>query len=230
VAKRTLDIAAAAAFLLVVAPLFICIAVAIKLDSRGPVLHRVRRAGYRGRPFLMLKFRKMRDDVPGGPLTAEHDPRLTRVGAILTRTRLDELPQLWDVLRGRMSLIGPRPEDPLFVNFHAEQYDQILAVRPGITGMSQLAFAAERQILDDEDPISHYVDRILPQKVSLDSMYAHESHFSLDLAILFWTVVTVLLRRPVAVHRDTGRMNVRRRMTPAPTVDNRPLESALESV
>ena len=127
------------------------IALAIKLDSRGPVFYRVRRVGFRGNPLHMLKFRKMHDDAAGGPLTAGGDPRLTRVGAVLTRCRLDELPQLWDVFRGRMSVVGPRPEDPRFVDLHGDAYEHILSVRPGITGLSQLAFAEEANILEAQD-------------------------------------------------------------------------------
>jgi lipopolysaccharide/colanic/teichoic acid biosynthesis glycosyltransferase len=209
--KRTFDVVLAAMLLLAALPVLGLIAIAIKLDSRGPVLYRVRRVGYRGRPLVMLKFRKMHDNAAGIPLTTDGDPRLTRVGSLLTRTRLDELPQLWHVLCGRMSIIGPRPEDPRFVALHAEPYRHILGVRPGMTGVSQLAFAKESVILDDDDPVMHYVDRILPQKVSLDVLYAQRSRFRLDLAIFYWTMVTVILRLPVAVHRSTARMNLRRR-------------------
>src|SRR5947209_12082227 len=116
--KRLSDVVFSGLLLLVLLPALLLIALAIKLDSRGPVFYRVRRVGYRGRTFAMLKFRKLHHGAAGGPLTAAGDPRLTRVGRILTRTRLDELPQLWDVLRGRMSLVGPRPEDPGFVLLH----------------------------------------------------------------------------------------------------------------
>jgi lipopolysaccharide/colanic/teichoic acid biosynthesis glycosyltransferase len=161
----------------------------------------------------------MRDDATGGPLTTGGDPRLTRVGGVLTRTRLDELPQLWDVLRGRMSIVGPRPEDPGFVALHPEDYAQILLVRPGISGLSQLAYAGESQILNDEDPVEDYIGRILPQKLRMDRLYARRSTVRLDLKILFWTVMTVLLRRPVAVHRTTARMNIRRRPTVEPEAE-----------
>jgi lipopolysaccharide/colanic/teichoic acid biosynthesis glycosyltransferase len=215
-AKRGIDLALAASLLLATLPVLLAIAAAIKLDSRGPVLFRVHRVGYRGRPLMMLKFRKMHHDASGGPLTTGGDPRLTRVGAVLTRTRLDELPQLWDVLRGRMSIIGPRPEDPRFVALHPEHYEDILRVRPGITGVSQLAFAKESVILDGEDPVGHYVSRILPQKVSLDTLYARRTSLRMDFTIIFWTLIAVIIGLPVAVHRTTGRMNVRRRRRPLP--------------
>ena len=123
----------------------------------------------------MLKFRKMHPGATGAPLTAAQDERFTRVGRLLSKTKLDELPQLWHVLRGEMSLIGPRPEDPTFVALHADEYEDILAVRPGISGLSQLAFADERRILSREDPMSHYVERLLPQKCAIDRLYASQA-------------------------------------------------------
>jgi lipopolysaccharide/colanic/teichoic acid biosynthesis glycosyltransferase len=139
------------------------------------------------------------------------DPRQTRIGRRLRRLSLDELPQLWHVLVGDMSLVGPRPEDPGFVALHASEYDTILDVRPGITGFSQLAFLEESRILDDDNPLDHYVGSILPQKVGLDMEYARSRSFRLNLRILRWTGAAVIMRRQVAVHRDTGKMNLRRR-------------------
>lgn len=210
-AKRAFDIAVASLLLIAMSGVLLLVAVAIKLDSHGPVFYRVRRVGHRGRLLLMLKFRKMRVDASGGPLTASGDPRLTRVGVFLARTRLDELPQLWDVVRGRMSIVGPRPEDPAFVALHTEDYDRILSVRPGLTGLSQLAFAEEHRILDQDDLVGDYVERILPQKVGLDLLYAETHRLRLDLAVLGWTVAAVLLRRQVAVNRATGDLGLRRR-------------------
>lgn len=215
--KRVFDITVSAILLTGMVLVLALVALAIKLDSPGPIFYRVRRVGYRGQPLMMLKFRKMRNDASGGPLTADRDPRFTRLGALLVHTRIDELPQLWDVLRGRMSLIGPRPEDPAFVALHPAEYEKILAVRPGMTGLSQLAYAEERRIVDAGRPIEDYVDRIMPQKLTLDQLYAIRSSLKLDLAILRWTMTTVLLRRPVSVHRKTGRMNIRHRPSPQPT-------------
>jgi lipopolysaccharide/colanic/teichoic acid biosynthesis glycosyltransferase len=209
--KRTFDVAVALLLLFAAGALLLLIALAVKLDSPGPVFHRVRRVGFRGRPLLMLKFRKMHQDAAGMPLTASADPRLTRVGTFLARTRLDELPQLWDVLRGRMSLVGPRPEDPEFVALHAASYERILSVRPGMTGLSQLAFADEHIILDQSDIIGDYVYRILPQKVGLDVLYSRAHDLGMDVRILGWTVAAMLMRTPVAVHRATAALSVRRR-------------------
>jgi lipopolysaccharide/colanic/teichoic acid biosynthesis glycosyltransferase len=213
--KRVFDVAVALVLLAAALPLLALIAVAITLDSPGPVFHRARRIGYRGQPLMMLKFRKMHRGAIGVALTAHGDERLTRVGGMLHRTRLDELPQLWDVLRGRMSLIGPRPEDPEFVALHADAYERILAVRPGITGVSQLAFAEEHKILDENDAVGDYVRRILPQKVGLDTLYAEKPRMRVDLAVLGWTVIALLLHKPVAVHRSTLRMTVRKRPRPS---------------
>jgi lipopolysaccharide/colanic/teichoic acid biosynthesis glycosyltransferase len=216
VLKRALDITVAAGLLLVLLPLLLAIAVAIKLDSPGPVFYRARRVGYRGNQLLMLKFRKMHADAAGAPLTADGDLRLTRLGALLTRTRLDEVPQFWDVLCGRMSLVGPRPESPGFVDHHAAAYREILRVRPGITGPSQIAFASERRILDSGDPVAHYLDRILPQKVGIDLLYTRRTCLRIDTRILFWTLAGVLLRREVSVNRETLQMKLRRRPQAAP--------------
>jgi lipopolysaccharide/colanic/teichoic acid biosynthesis glycosyltransferase len=209
--KRTADIVLAIWLLVILAIPLAIIALAIKLDSRGPVFFRVRRVGHRGRPLMMLKFRKMYDDAAGSPLTASRDPRLTRVGRVLTRARVDELPQLWDVVCGRMSIIGPRPEDPGFVALHRDEYEQILSVRPGITGLSQLAYKEEAQIVDDVSPVEDYISRILPQKLTMDKLYARAPSVRLDVRILFWTFVTVVLRHPVSVNRVTAAMRIRRR-------------------
>jgi lipopolysaccharide/colanic/teichoic acid biosynthesis glycosyltransferase len=209
--KRAIDIAASALGLVVLSPLFLVIALLVVLDSRGPVFFRADRVGYRGRPLRMLKFRKMHHNASGAPLTMSEDARFTRVGRLLARTKIDELPQLWHVLRGEMSLIGPRPEDPGFVAERPEDYGEILRVRPGITGLSQIAFAEESEILCKEDPLHHYRSRIFPQKIRLDRMYAANPSIKMDFRILFWTFAAVLLRRQVAVHRESGRMNLRRR-------------------
>jgi lipopolysaccharide/colanic/teichoic acid biosynthesis glycosyltransferase len=209
-AKRLLDMVAAATLLLVLLPLILIVAAAIRLDSRGPAFYRCRRVGYRGREFAMLKFRKMVHDAAGGALTAPEDARFTRLGRILAKTKLDEIPQLWNVLKGEMSLVGPRPEDAGFVALREEEYRQILRVRPGITGLSQLAFARESEILDPNDRHGHYVTKLLPAKARIDCLYVSRRSLGMDLKILFWTAAAVLLRLDVAVHRQTGRLTRRR--------------------
>jgi lipopolysaccharide/colanic/teichoic acid biosynthesis glycosyltransferase len=129
----------------------------------------------------------------------------------LARLKIDEIPQLVQVLRGSMSLVGPRPEDAAFVALHPQDYAEILSVRPGITGLSQIAFRDERRILDPDNPVEHYVSRILPQKVTLDRLYVDRRNLALNLRILSWTAVAVLTRCEVAVDRETGEMNLRKR-------------------
>jgi lipopolysaccharide/colanic/teichoic acid biosynthesis glycosyltransferase len=209
--KRLADVLVAGVLLALLALPIAAIVLLIRLDSPGPGFYRCRRIGFRGREFMMLKFRKMHDDASGPALTTKGDARFTRLGHFLAKSKLDEIPQLWNVLKGDMSFVGSRPEDPSFVEELPEEFELILSVRPGITGLSQLAFANESEILDLDDSVGHYKSRILPQKVLMDQLYATRRSLVMDARILYWTAAAVLLRREVAVHRGTGRMNVRRR-------------------
>jgi lipopolysaccharide/colanic/teichoic acid biosynthesis glycosyltransferase len=211
VAKRTVDLVLATTLLVVLSPLVLAIALAVVVDSRGGVLFCCTRVGQGGRTIRMLKFRKMHRDATGPALTVVNDGRFTRVGRFLARSKLDELPQLWNVVRGDMSLVGPRPEDPGFVRHLGAAYDEILVVKPGITGLCQLAFAKEAEIIDPERRVDDYVSRLLPQKIALDRLYAHNRRLWLDLRILAWTVLAVILRLDVAVNRSTGQLSLRRR-------------------
>lgn len=215
VAKWVLDRLTALVLLLLLAPLIAAVAIAISLESPGPPFFRCRRVGYRGREFGMLKFRKMREGAQGPKLTAPDDERFTRFGRWLASSKLDEVPQLWNVLRGQMSFVGPRPEDPRYVEIASEAYTEILRVMPGITGLSQLAFARESDILDPNDRHGHYVRGLLPQKTRLDCVYATRRSLVMDARILFWTAAAVA-GREVAVHRESGRLNLRRRPQAAP--------------
>jgi lipopolysaccharide/colanic/teichoic acid biosynthesis glycosyltransferase len=210
VLKRSVDVIVAVLALVILALPLGIIALLVVLDSAGPVFYRADRVGFRGRPLKMLKFRKMHEDAAGGALTLAGDERLTRVGRWLVRGHLDELPQLWHVLRGEMSLVGPRPESPSFVALFAEEYEVILQVRPGITGYTQVAFARESAILDPQDPRSHYLSAVLPQKVALDRLYACHRSFIGDIKILIATALTIV-GPPVAVDRATGALTLRRR-------------------
>jgi lipopolysaccharide/colanic/teichoic acid biosynthesis glycosyltransferase len=209
--KRTFDIVVAATALIVLLPFLLLLALLVVVDSPGPVFYRATRAGFRGRPLHMLKFRKMRVDAHGAILTLADDARLTRVGAWLAATKLDELPQLWHVLRGEMSLVGPRPELPSCVRRYGDDYDVILTVRPGITGYTQLAFAREGSILDPRDPERHYLTGLLPQKVALDRLYASRPSVRRDLWLLGATILTLVFRQSLAVDRTTGALTLRRR-------------------
>lgn len=210
-AKVALDVLLATALLLLLVPLMLAIALCIVVESPGPVFYRAERIGRHGRRLRMLKFRKMVPQARGLALTVAGDPRLTRVGRLLLATKLDELPQLVHVVRGEMSLIGPRPEDPGFVARYPEQFAEILVARPGMTGLSQLAFAHEGEVLEPEDPVEAYVDSILPQKLGLDRLYVSHWNVWLDLRILLWTFGAVVLRLPVSVDRTNARLRVRRR-------------------
>jgi lipopolysaccharide/colanic/teichoic acid biosynthesis glycosyltransferase len=216
--KRVFDIVVAVVALIVLSPLIALVALVVKLDSRGPVFFRCSRVGRNGRALAMLKFRKMRVEAAGPPLTAADDDRFTRIGGLLARTKLDEIPQLWNVLRGDMSLVGPRPEDPAFVGLHPEAFAEILQVRPGITGLSQLAFVNEAKVLAADDRVRDYVERVLPQKIALDRLYIESRSLRMDLQILAWTFARIGLRTDAAVHRGTGRLTARRpRRLEAPT-------------
>jgi lipopolysaccharide/colanic/teichoic acid biosynthesis glycosyltransferase len=197
--------------LVLLAPLLVGLAIAVKLESRGPVFYRCRRVGFRGRELHILKFRKMHKDATGPALTVSADDRLTRVGRFVASAKLDELPQLWNVLKGEMSLVGPRPEDPSFVELRREDFEVILAVKPGITGLSQLAFAKESELLSPVDRLGDYLERFLPQKIELDRLYVSRRTVWVDLRILAWTVAAVLLRRDVAVNRQTTELTRRKR-------------------
>lgn len=228
VLKRSVDIGLAAILLVLLTPVIVVVAIAVKLESRGPVLYRCQRTGRRGVEFAMLKFRKMYDGAAGSLLTASDDARLTRVGRVLASKKLDEIPQLLNVLKGEMSLVGPRPEDPSFVERRRVEFERILSVRPGITGLSQLAFAREPEILDTEDREADYERRILPQKLEIDRLYTERGSFRKDVEILAWTVASIVFRRPVAVHRSDGRLTRRRRpsSTQVPVADQARSEAA----
>lgn len=198
--KRLFDIVVAATLLVVLLPMIITISVAIFLDSRGPILYRCDRVGYHGVQLQLLKFRKMRVGVVGAPLTSTDDDRFTRLGGFLARTRMDEIPQLWHVLRGEMSLVGPRPEDPRFVALYPDRFKLILSVRPGITGWTQLVYAQEHRQLAGADPVAAYVRDLLPHKVQLDCLYASGCRLRQDLRILLWTPLMVSPRFVVDYH------------------------------
>jgi lipopolysaccharide/colanic/teichoic acid biosynthesis glycosyltransferase len=194
-ARRIVDVCALALLAPLIALPMLIVMLAVFLDSPGSVFFRARRVGYRGRPFDMVKFRTMRVDNAGHAVAGANDSRITPVGGFLRATRLDELPQLWNVLRGEMSLVGPRPELEEFVALHAEEYDEILSVPPGITGPTQLRYAGlEPHLLSlHADPERFYRDQLLPDKVKLDLEYARSRSFSLDLATLGRTLVLPLL-------------------------------------
>ncbi len=199
VAKRVFDILGAALALLLLAPLLAAVALWVKFDSPGPVFFRQQRVGRHGLVFLIHKFRTMRDSAAGLPLTVGADARITRAGAFLRRTRLDELPQFIDVLTGRMSLVGPRPEVPRYVaHYPSELRAQALAVRPGMTDPASLAYIDEASMLAvADDPERTYIEQILPAKVAQAAAYAQQASLATDVVVL-WRTARVLLARLLA--------------------------------
>ncbi|WP_077038018.1 sugar transferase [Pelomonas sp. KK5] len=191
--KRLFDIACSALGLLLLAPLLLVIAVWIKLDSRGPVLFRQQRVGRRGVPFMIHKFRTMQVDNAGLQITVGADSRITGAGRVLRRSKLDELPQLWDVLRGAMSFVGPRPEVPRYVALYpAELRELVLSVRPGITDPSSLAFRDESELLARAaDPEREYVDVVMPAKLRAAADYVRQATLASDLRLMWRTVATI---------------------------------------
>jgi lipopolysaccharide/colanic/teichoic acid biosynthesis glycosyltransferase len=191
-AKRSFDIVASAFGLVLLSPVFAGVALAVIFDSGPPALYRQQRIGLGGRPFTIHKFRSMRP-VGGSSVTAGGDPRITRVGRIIRQTKLDELPQLWDILRGTMSFVGPRPEVPeMFARYPDSARARIVSVRPGITDLATLEFRHEEDLLAAAaDPERTYLDEIMPRKIALYLEYVDRRSFALDMAILGRTAVAL---------------------------------------
>jgi lipopolysaccharide/colanic/teichoic acid biosynthesis glycosyltransferase len=196
--KRCFDIVMALLGLLLLLPAFLAMALAIKLDSHGPVFYRQERVGRSGRPFRIHKFRTMRADADraGALLTVGQDARITRVGAFLRAHRLDELAQLIDVLLGHMSLVGPRPEVPRYVAMYpAALREQVLSVRPGITDPASLAYRNEAaQLAAAADPEREYIEVILPAKLAASAAYAANASLWTDLAVVARSLKVLLTR------------------------------------
>ena len=195
--KRGFDIAAALAGLVLLSPLLVVAALAIWSDSPGPILFRQRRVGRGFRPFFIFKFRTMVHEANPGSrtLTVAKDPRITGVGRILRTAKIDELPQLVNVLMGDMSLVGPRPEVPHYVDLFRQDYEQILTVRPGITDLASIRYWNESAILERaEDPEEEYLTYVLPDKIAMTREYLRRRSFFFDLVLIGRTVVKLFRR------------------------------------
>ena len=191
--KRLVDIVAAAAGLALLAPLLALIALAIKLDSPGPVLFRQQRVGRSFRRFWIYKFRTMKIDAHGPEITVGGDRRVTRIGAFLRRAKLDELPQLLNILKGDMTIVGPRPEVPRYVEAFHRDYEEILTVRPGLTDLASLKYRDESALLGRaSDPEGEYLQRILPDKIGLAKDYIRRSSLLFDLGLIGRTLARVI--------------------------------------
>lgn len=192
--KRGFDLVVSGLILLVTWPLLVALAVAVRMDSRGPALFRQVRVGLHGEPFRIHKFRSMNVDHGGGLVCATGDGRVTRVGRFLRKSKLDELPQILDVLVGDMSLVGPRPEVPKYVDmWPADRRQVILSVRPGITDPASIALRNEAdELATAEDPERHYIESLLPRKTAMYVDYVNSRSFAGDLALLARTLAAVV--------------------------------------
>ncbi len=186
--KRVFDLIVASLGLIILAPVLAVIAVLIKLDSSGPVFFRGERVGQYGEIFHILKFRSMIPDAPqkGPAITCKDDPRITRVGRLLRNTKLDELPSLVNVLRGEMSLVGPRPETPVWVRRYTADQQRVLCVKPGITGLAQVKYRSEESLLSGENLEQEYL-KIMDDKLRIDLNYVADASPFLDLFVLINT-------------------------------------------
>ena len=191
--KRALDVALSLAALVIFMPFFGLIAAAIKRDSPGPVIYRGARVGKEGKVFKILKFRTMYEtpaSFAGPKVTAHDDPRVTPVGRWLRSTKINELPQFWNVLAGEMSLVGPRPEDPVIAqSWPAAVRDEIFSVRPGITSPASVLYRNEEALLCAKDLFRQYIQELSPDKMRLDQLYIRHRSFCLDLDTLLWTTL-----------------------------------------
>jgi lipopolysaccharide/colanic/teichoic acid biosynthesis glycosyltransferase len=195
--KRLFDIVVALGALVFFLPLLLFVAVLIKLDSPGPVFFKQERMGRGFRPFRILKFRTMMQDssASGQSITVGDDPRITRVGWSLRQTKIDELPQLINVLKGEMTFVGPRPEVPEYVELFRRDYEEILKIRPGITDLASIKYRDEAALLGgSENPEAEYIRRVLPDKINLGKEYIRRSSFFFDLTLIFKTFLRLFDR------------------------------------
>ncbi|MBM3702948.1 MAG: sugar transferase [Actinobacteria bacterium] len=197
IAKRAFDISCALIGLIILSPIFLICIILAKFQSPGPAFYRAKRVGRYGSLFLMYKFRTMVVNAAsmGSSLTTYKDPRITKIGNFLRHTKLDELPQLLNVLKGDMSIIGPRPEAPIYVKYYTEEQQRVLSVRPGIAGPAQLENRDEElKLKGQSDPEQYYITQLLPEKLNIDLNYIENRSFLLDLKVIFKTIWAVIKR------------------------------------
>jgi lipopolysaccharide/colanic/teichoic acid biosynthesis glycosyltransferase len=196
-AARLIDVGIAILVTLCALPVMCAVAVLVRVSSRGPVLFRQRRVGRDGVAFWLLKFRTMQVGTDGPSVTAGGDARVTHIGRFLRQWKLDELPQLLNVLRGDMALVGPRPEVPEYVRHYSDEQRRVLSVRPGITGVSQLRFRHEESLLAGRaDAEVYYLATIMPAKLELDLGYVSHRSLTGDLGLLAQTLAAIVARPP----------------------------------
>lgn len=192
--KRIFDIVSSLVVLLVLSPFFILLAIAIVVDSRGGVFYRQIRVGRNGREFGLYKFRSMvsHADKKGELTVGKKDSRITRVGAFIRKYKLDEFPQLINIIKGDMSIVGPRPEVPRYVNLYSQEQKKVLSVRPGLTDFASLEYINENELLGKSaDPERTYINEIMPAKLELNLKYIREQGMLTDLKIIFRTLFKI---------------------------------------
>ena len=196
--KRAFDIIASGLGLIVLSPLFLVLAIWIKLDSKGPVFYRQVRVGYKNKDFRIFKFRSMRVGSDKGSLVTigGHDPRVTRSGYFIRKFKFDELPQLINVFLGDMSLVGPRPEVRHYVDYWTPEQMHVLDVRPGITDPASIKFRNENELMEKaEDPEKYYIEVIMQEKIKLYLEYVEKHNFFYDLGLIFKTFWVIVKER-----------------------------------
>ncbi len=200
--KRIFDLMLSAIGLILLSPLFCCVSILIALDSRGPIFFRQKRMGIGLCPFFIYKFRTMiaDADLQGPLITIDGNKRITRVGRILRKTKIDELPQLINVFKGEMSLVGPRPEVPQYVLLYQKDYEEILQARPGVTDLASILFRDEELLLQkQDDPETYYTQILLPQKIQRAKDYLKKSSILYDLKIIFLTFFRIVFPQKMDV-------------------------------
>jgi lipopolysaccharide/colanic/teichoic acid biosynthesis glycosyltransferase len=196
--KRLFDVIASGLGLIVLSPLFLVLAIWIKLDSKGPVFYRQVRVGYKNKDFRIFKFRSMRLGADKGSLVTigGHDPRVTRSGYFIRKFKFDELPQLINVFLGDMSLVGPRPEVRHYVDYWTPEQMHVLDVRPGITDPASIKFRNENELMEQaEDPEKYYIEVIMQEKIKLYLEYVEKQSFLYDIGLIFKTFFVIIHER-----------------------------------
>jgi lipopolysaccharide/colanic/teichoic acid biosynthesis glycosyltransferase len=195
--KRIFDFIASLIGLILLSPFLVIIGVLVKISDKGPVFYRSKRVGQNFKPFYLLKFRTMvvNAEELGPSITKGGDQRITKIGRFLRKTKLDELPQLWNVVKGELSLVGPRPEVEKYISFYKDDYKEILKIRPGITDYAAIKFRNEEEILAKfEDVEKAYIENVLPEKIKLYKTYLNEIGFLTDLKVIFKTLWAIIFK------------------------------------
>lgn len=195
ITKRAFDIIACSVALVLLSPFYICIAMLVILDSKGGALYRQVRVGRNGKEFFLLKFRTMRQDADktGSLITIGNDSRVTRIGTFLRKYKIDELPQFINIIKGDMSIVGPRPEVPKYVALYNERQKRVLSVRPGLTDYASIEYISENELLaKSSDPNRTYIEEIMPAKLELNLKYIENQSVKEDIHLIFKTLFSIL--------------------------------------